>query len=420
MRMRRYAIAALTVVCAMLTAADAVAQIQRHPTGVNVNANGPTTVFITYGNLQGMIPVEGTWCGEVVSAAPDIGDRCDPATIFGNLPERYFLGRASGQDGFTDIMSIPQSVARRAYQAAEAGSSSAFFYVRRFIDPDGLRPDEFVSVTCRMTGGGARVPFSLIDVQIAFDTEEPVGSFESGEMPPPIKASITYNGTGRLKGRWEVVLPGEEPPTDEDLLTEATLPVELRGTQRRYTEIARFNEFLPPTGEFELQGPDPESLPTDLHGLYLILLRIEAGDDKEGESNLEAAGAGAGVVRSAAVAGFPMPPLRYYVGGGIEAEAAAFRLLEPREGATLPATGPLPFHWTRVDAAALYRIEFENGERDRVLEAFLEPGVTAYGAPDWLRDRLPTPNLRWRVSALDAAGDVIATTPWRGNVIENP
>jgi hypothetical protein len=29
------------------------AQIQRNPTGVNVNATGPTTVFITFGNLDG-------------------------------------------------------------------------------------------------------------------------------------------------------------------------------------------------------------------------------------------------------------------------------------------------------------------------------------------------------------------------------
>ena len=34
---------------------------------------------------------------------------------------------------FTDIMTIPPSVVRRAYQDAESGQNSAFFYVRRFV-----------------------------------------------------------------------------------------------------------------------------------------------------------------------------------------------------------------------------------------------------------------------------------------------
>ena len=64
-------------------------------------------------------------------------------------------------------------------------------------------------------------------VRIEFDTQDPVLSLERGSIPPPVQAAITYNGTGRLVGRWEVVLPGEDPPTSDDLLTEATLPVEL-------------------------------------------------------------------------------------------------------------------------------------------------------------------------------------------------
>src|SRR5690606_9859943 len=100
------------------------AQIERHPTGVNVNAMGATTVFLTFGNLNGKVPVEAMWCGALESALPEIGQRCDPATIFGHLPVRHDLSRASGIDGFTDIMSIPPSVARRAYQAAARGDAS--------------------------------------------------------------------------------------------------------------------------------------------------------------------------------------------------------------------------------------------------------------------------------------------------------
>ena len=152
---------ATALVLALALAQPATAQISRHPTGVNVSAQGATTVFLTFGNLDGYVADEALWCGELIPANPDIGSMCDPATIFGSLPLRVDLSRTSGEDGFTDIMSIPPSVARRAYQAAADGATSSFFYVRRFIDPSGVGPDQYVTVTCRLSGGGARVPFSL-------------------------------------------------------------------------------------------------------------------------------------------------------------------------------------------------------------------------------------------------------------------
>ena len=91
-------------------------------------------------------------------------------------------------------------------------------------------------------------PFSLTDVVLAFDIDRPVLSVQRGELPPKLKAEIRYTGTGRLKGRWEVVFPQDEPPSDRDLLTEATLPPAERPLQRRYTELDRFDVFLPPTG----------------------------------------------------------------------------------------------------------------------------------------------------------------------------
>ncbi len=110
-------------------------------------------------------PVEALWCGELIDARPAIGLRCDPGTILGSLPIRFNLASASGQDALTDIMSIPASVTRRAYQAAAAGDRSSFFYVRRFVDGAG-GPDQYVAVTCRLAGGGARTPLALTDVQL--------------------------------------------------------------------------------------------------------------------------------------------------------------------------------------------------------------------------------------------------------------
>jgi hypothetical protein len=393
------------------------AQIRRDPNGVNVSAQGATTVFITYGNLQGMIAVEAEWCGELIPATPAEGSRCNPATVFGRLPIRYDQSRSSGQNGFTDIMSIPASVARRAYQAAESGATSSFYYVRRFVDPLGLRPDEYVFVTCRLTGGGARTPFSLVDVRLAFETGDPVLSVGNGEMAPRVNAAIAYTGTGRLRGRWEVVFPGEELPDEEDLLTEATLPAELRGTQRRFTELSRFNVFLPPTGEFTLPGPDPEKVPTHLTGLHHIVLRIEAADDKEADSNLETAGAGSGVVHSGAVAGFPIPPLRYYVGTsvpiGTVTPAGAFVQVHPIADAELTG-GEAVFAWSALPGAALYHLEIQNDTGARVLEALLPAEMRMYRAPPFLGERLGTSRFTWRVVALSEAGRPMLVTPWRG------
>jgi hypothetical protein len=391
------------------------AQIRVNPDGVNVNSQGATTVFLTFGGLAGHVPVDAFWCGELIPADPDVGLKCDPSTIFGRLPLRYDQSRLAA-NRFTDIMSIPPSVARRAYQAAEAGQTSSFFYVRRFESTTG-GPDEFVPVTCRMAGGGARVPFSLVDVRIEFDVDAPILFLQPGQVAPPVAAEITYNGTGRLKGRWEVVLPGEELPTERDLLTEATLPPEERGTQRRYTQLERFNVFLPPGGRTVLAGPDPAGIPTVTEGLHLILLRVEATDDKEGDSNLASAGAGTGVVHSGAAAGFPLPTLRYVVGSGgselaLRQGEEELLLLLPAERAALPG-GPFDFTWAEVRGAAYYRLEVRGADGGEVLSAIVPAGAAAYRTPPWLADRAAGGELSWRVAALDLRGEEIRESAWR-------
>lgn len=413
--MRRHAILTLWL---FGLAWPAAAQIRVDPPGVNVNTQSATTVFLTFGGLRpDQTPVEAFWCGELIPApAPAIGLQCDPATLFGQLPIRYDRSLVQGA-AFSDIMSIPPSVSRRAYQAAVEGQNSAFFYVRRFVSATG-GPDEYVAVTCRLSSGGARTPFALTDVEVRFHVETPVLYLRPGETPPAFEAEIAYNGTGRLRGRWEVVVPGEDPPEDRDLLTEATLPPEERGTQRRYTQITRFDEYLPPSGRFTLAGPDPSRLPTAADGGYLILLRIEASNDREAESSRELAGAGEGVVRAGAVAGFPMPVLRYVVtrGGGSElaerigpGEVTAG---EPVEGAVVRAGEPVGFRWTEDAQASYYRLEVLDTNGRSLLAAALPAGVLDYRSPPWLAERAAGP-VRWRVVALDLGGEPIRRTAWR-------
>ena len=405
---------------AMAPAARVDAQIRVNPTGVSTNANGATTVFLTFGGVGTRVAREGVWCGELMDAAPDLGRRCDPSTIFGTLPARYDLHQRSGTSGgaVTDIMSIPPSVTRRAYEDALRGARANFFYVRRFEDLAG-GPDEYVAVTCRLTGGGVKVPFALTDVQLAFDRDVPVLALAPESRVPPIVARIAYNGTGRLKGSWEVVLPGEEPPGADDLLTEATLPAERRGTQRRYTQLERFNVFLPPNGRVELPGPPVDRVPTHVSGTYLVLLRIEADDEREGDSDLGAAGAGSGVVHSGGVAGFPLTPLRYVVGSGegtttrIGATRTEVTLLRPRDVSPTAPDSSLVVSWAEDATAVRYRIELANGAHgEAVFTAYTRRGVGRYAVPPFVWARVTENALWWRVVALDAAGRSGRRSPW--------
>lgn len=399
-----------------------------NPFGVNVRASGPTTVFLSFQNLDtGESAVEAFWCGELqpalMAANPQLqlpvpvqaSNPCLPGTIYGRLPLGLDRSRTSTSGAFTnltDIMTIPASVARRAYQDAQAGLNSAFFYVRRFAGPGGER---YVVVTCRMAGGGARTPLALMDVRLAFDvagTRPTVLALPRGQLPPRLTARILYNGSGTLRGRWEVVLPGDPEPTDEDLLSAATLPVEQRAQQRRWTLVERFEVFLPPAGEVTLRGPDPARLPHDTDGPYKLLLRVEASDDKEATSNT----GGGRLAVAGGVAGFPMPVLRYYVGSsemiaGLRAVPVALAAIAPAAG-TVVADSALRFSWVDRADAALYRLEVRGADKE-VLSALVRPGAGQYEAPPWFVQAQRGQALRWRVLALDAGGRALAGSEWR-------
>ena len=394
------------------------AQVRVNPTGVSVSSTSATTVFLTFGGLRDQRPADAFWCAALVSAAPARGSRCDSSTLYGRLPARYDWSQLRG-GSFTDIMSIPASVARMAYQAAQRGATSPFFYVRRFVSATG-GPDEYVAVTCRLTGGGAHSPFSLTDVRLAFDGREVVPFVTSGEKPPQINARITYTGTGRLIGRWEVLLPGEEAPASRDLLTEGTLPIEQRGSQRRFAQLERFNVFLPPDGQVTLPGPDIRTLPSAVEGTYRVLLRIEATDDREGDSNLADAGAGTGVVHSGAVAGFPLPTLRYVVAGdgartSTADEGGPLHLIRPSDGDTLAAGSPLTVTWSPGDGVIpdFYRVDFETDQGAPLMSALLPRDARLYEAPPWLAARAEGRAIRWRVTGLAANGTHVRVSVWR-------
>lgn len=399
--MKRTLAALFSFVCGAATA-----QIRVSPATVNVNSQGASTVFLSYGSLRpDQFSAEALWCADIVPAAPDVGFKCDPARTWGRLPLRNDLSRPSGAGGLTDVMTVPQNVIRRAYESAARGAVSSFYYVRRFSSNAG-KPDEYIPIVCRLTGPGAKVPLALTDVKLRFASDTPVLSTAVGEPPPPLFAQLTYTGTGRLIGRWEVVMPGEEPPTPFDRLPEASLPVEDRVRQKRYAQVSRFNVQLPPVGRFRLEGPDVSRLPTAVEGLYHVLLRIEASNDETGDTDLAEVGSGRGVVATGGVAGFPLPPLRYYVGSA--GDSSRIALAKPAIDSVVAAGTSIVFEWRGVTQAAFYRVDVKDASARTILAAIVESPVTTYRSPPLAGELAATGKLTWSVSALDAQGKAVA------------
>ncbi len=413
----------VALIAIMATSAFAINAV--NPTGVNVRSNAPNTVFITFQSLEpNERAIEALWCGTV---QPGIGagsvtssDPCVPGTLFGRLPLNFDRSRPTqgiGQKNFSDIMVIPASVVRRAVQEGIEGKNSDFFYVRHFTG--GSTGDKWVVVTCRLGAGGARTPLSLIDVKINFSGQvDPTQLFvlRSGERLPRFSAEIQVNGSGQLKGRWELVRPGDSEPEANDLLTEATLPLELRNTQKRYLTVSRFSQFVMPNGTVRIDGPDPSLLDTRIEGPYQVLLRIEATDDKEANSEI----GGGQLVKTGGVAGFPMPTLKYFVGDVAAASAlnpsrsgAASKVLDlmlPLTDAIVDPSRVVAFEWINTPGAANYRIEVESAGKTIITSTTVETRYTP--PPSWLASRVQR-SARWRVEALDRDGRVLAQSDIR-------
>jgi len=119
------------------------------------------------------------------------------------------------------------------------------------------------------------------------------------------------------------------------------------------------------------------------------------------------------VVHNGAVAGFPIPVLRYFVGGGQPGGAIALRLLSPAQNTPAVFGQPIDFSWTQAPGAALYQLEIADPSGKLILSALTQPLTLNYRAPSWLREAAAGAVLQWRVSTLDQTGAKTAETPWR-------
>jgi hypothetical protein len=393
-----FAIIALLCTCAVQAGGQTISVSPRE---ARVYTQGATSALLTYSNLGPRLPAEALFCGALISAAPALGMKCDPSVIFGRLPQRYNQSRLSRNNTFTDIMSVTPAVARLAYLDAVCGSTGSFFYVRRFAGTGGLR-DEYVPVILRLGSNGASAPFSITNVRLLWDGGKEIVPFvKSGERLPRITAEVFYTGSGRLVGRWELVKPGEALPAERDLLSEAALPLEERGTQRRFSELKRFDVFLLPNGRAIIPGPESWRLGNTVAGMYLVLFRLEAAPDG----------------LNGAVAGFAMPVLRYYVGTGGVAQNDEFKVAEnqlaPADQAEFTASESILSSWPQVPQAKYYRLVFENLTDAVVFSAVLTRDVRSYRAPSWLLEQPGNNILHWRVLAFGTGGTLLNETPRR-------
>jgi hypothetical protein len=379
----------------------AFAQVTVSPDNLTAYSQGSTSAYLTFANVTNLQPAEATWCGEIISAAPDVGFKCDPATIFGVLPTRYDQSRLTGTR-YTDIMSITPVVARRAYTDAVQGNDSRFFYVKHFISTNGAA-DQFVPVTIRLSGNGAGVPFSLTGVKLQWqDGEKLVPFIKPNEKLPKISAEIRYTGTGRLIGRWEIVKPGEELPDQRDLLSEASLPIEERGTQRRYTLLNRFNVNLPPGGKYILPGPENWRIDKSIEGMYLLLFRVEVSDAPNSTSNT-----GTDAIATGGVAGFAMPTLRYYVGNSSSTGIRQITNTNPADDEFTSQSLPIVLRWKDVADTKYYRLEIEDEENRKILSAVFLPSTKQYQLPSFVRELTAAKQLSWRIVAINHAGTTL-------------
>ena len=389
----------LIAIFSLILTISVFAQVAVSPNNVTAYSQGATSVYLTFSNVVNLTPAESVWCGEIISAAPNIGFRCDPATIFGTLPGRYDQSRIIN-DRYTDIMSITPTVARRAYTDAVNGNNSQFFYVRHFVSTNGGL-DQYVPVTIRLSGNGAGVPFSLTAVKLQWQAGTKVVPFiKPNEELPKITAEIRYTGTGRLKGRWEIVKPGEALPEARDLLSEATLPPEERGTQKRYTLLSRFNVNLPPGGKISLPGPENWRIDKSIEGMYILLFRVEVSDASNSVS---------GTISSGGVAGFPMPTLRYYVGNSSNADVNQVTNIAIG-GDIEDEKPPIILTWKEVAETKFYRLEIEDEDGKKVFSAVVLPTNRTYQLPSFIQALTASKQLKWSVSAIGEGGKELEKT----------
>jgi hypothetical protein len=261
--------------------------------------------------------------------------------------------------------------------------------------------------------------------------QQPVGFFALDQTLPSVEALLRFQGSGLLRLRWEVVQPGDQPPSALDLTPATQLSLAERAQQRHWRAVGAVQQhYFSASGLMRLAGPPPRQLPSDQLGAYTLLLRLEPNQPL---APAQANGPAGGPAGGPTGAGFVMPVLRYFVGTSAGAVLAhetpgPIHLLSPQGLVFSDRT--LVFTWQQRADIALYRVELERaGEllyAARVLPQGQGAGVNEgtllrQALPTWVQQQLRSPGgsshstgqgLRWRVVSVGGDGEPVSSSRW--------
>lgn len=218
---------------------------------------------------------------------------------------------------FTESVVVPFSVIHRAHK----NGVSTFVYERKFTSTEGAGASVAVNTSLRISSATS---FGFFVTRVALKFEDggaPLKVVGQGDALG-IRAELSFNGTGLIRGVWEVANP--------TITTETPVFRPLRSV-RQYLITGDSKTLVSPT------------LPTRLIGQYRVRLRLT-----EPELN------------------FVLPEIRYFVSARrpesvpppapISLIRPPLSLIRPPPSASL--TPKLLFRWQAVKAARVYQLEF--------------------------------------------------------------
>lgn len=326
------------------------------------------------------------------------GDVNDPISIRVGQPLKRLLpptaAPATQTAVFREQLGVPAPIADLAL-----ATGLRIFVVREFRDQETATP--VVAMAQIPLGGGNSARLSVSRIVLRF----PDGASDkilARHARSHVLAEIRYTGAGRLHAVWEIAEPSSTA-----------------GEPMFRTLSSVHRNLVRGSRELLLRSP---GLPSGMEGLHLLRLRLIAPD-----------AARAVIIRYAVNAAMPSAPEPARLIAHAPAAGAVYR---PDQG----------FHWSPVENAAVYQIEFFTREAGDIGDRLPELGGTGVGdrepASAPAEERYPDAGIMvtaistraslsrltlsqltpgrvydWRVTAYDAQGRLIGASALRGLAI---
>ncbi len=353
-RIALFLFAALFMLLAAQPAQALVTNVQSNPGQRNISFSG------------GASSLTVTWIISRTAAGGPVDLRSNPGRLrVGNAVVSTTPARSKRVSGnpttitFTETISVPSNVMRLALQS----NNGAFVYERDFADD----PPALTFITGGhnvFVTGGMGGPLSLAEVTLSFDNGSTFTTIQQGGALRA-QARIRSNGSGQLRGVWEVSDNGAQSSAFFRPLRTVTVTL----TGQRY-----ITEFSPP-------------LPTSSDGRVNVRFRVTdpPGTDIK-------------------------PQITYFVADTQAKERGAIAVVAPDDGAAF--VDNTPFQWGAVKGAAAYRLQVLDAGGNHVASMLVKGAETRLSG--FARSQLQGPAVyKWRVAAADVDGNVIAISETR-------